>query len=122
MSRTSKSPSSRRRRRKILRKAKGARGGRSKLFKTALETVRKGLLYSYRDRRQKKREFRKLWIVRISAACKARGLSYSKFINGLKKSHINLNRKMLSDIAVNDTKAFNKITDIIKESLKNSNS
>ncbi len=109
MSRTKKSVASRKRRKKILKQAKGARGGRSKLYRTALETVRKGLQYSYRDRKRKKREFRKLWIARISAACKQQGISYNKFINGLKKNNIKLNRKMLSDIAVNDKKTFDEL-------------
>lgn len=109
MGRTKKSSSSKKRKKKIMKKAKGARGGRSKLYRTAKENVRKGRQYRYRDRKQKKRNFRRLWISRISAACKQRGSSYSKFINRLKKSNIELNRKMLADIAVNDPEAFDKI-------------
>lgn len=109
MARAKKSSSSKKRKKKIMKEAKGARGGRSKLYRTAKENVRKGMQYRYRDRKQKKREFRRLWISRISAACKQRGTSYSRFMDGIKKSNIQLNRKILADIAVDDPKAFDRI-------------
>lgn len=95
-----------RRHKKILRQAKGNYGGRSRLYRTARETVQKGLAYAYRDRRNKKRDFRRLWIIRINAAARLNGLSYSAFIDGLKKAGVSLNRKMLADIAVRDAEAF----------------
>ena len=104
----------RKRRKKILKKAKGQFGGRSKLYRTARESVQKGMYYSYRDRKQKKRLFRNLWIARINAGCKADGLSYSKFMNGLKKAKVTLNRKIMADLAVNDKKAFSKLTELAK--------
>ena len=104
----------RKRRKKILKKAKGQFGGRSKLYRTARESVQKGMYYSYRDRKQKKRLFRNLWIARINAGCKADGLSYSKFMNGLKKAKVALNRKILADLAVNDKKAFSELTELAK--------
>lgn len=90
------------RRKKILKLAKGYRGAKSKLFKTANQAVMKSLSYAYRDRKAKKREFRQLWIARINAAARMNGISYSKFMNGLKKNNININRKMLSEIAISD--------------------
>jgi len=119
MSRVTKSPASRKRRKKVLKQVKGARGARGKLYRSAVESLTRSLAYSYRDRKQKKREFRKLWIARISATCKERGISYSKFINGLNKSEIKLDRKILSDITINDTKAFDKIVEIIQKNLSN---
>jgi len=100
-----------RRHKKILRQAKGNYGGRSRLYRTARETVQKGLAYAYRDRRNRKRDFRRLWIIRINAAARLNGLSYSAFINGLKKAGVLLNRKMLADIAVRDSKAFAELAD-----------
>ena len=100
------------RHKKVLKRARGNYGGRSKLYRTALETVHKGLKYAYRDRRNKKRVFRALWITRISAAARQNGTNYSAFINGLKKAGVNLNRKALSDIAVRDTATFNKLVDM----------
>ena len=94
------------RRKKILKLAKGYRGAKSKLFKTANQAVMKSLSYAYRDRKAKKREFRQLWIARINAAARMNGISYSKFMNGLKKNNININRKMLSEIAISDPAAF----------------
>ncbi len=108
---------SRRRRKKVLERAKGYYGGRSRLFKTASETVDKALQYSYRDRKAKKREFRALWIVRISAAVRAMDLNYSQFMNGLKKSNISLDRKVLADIAYSDPKAFGRIVETAKAQL-----
>ena len=106
MARATNSPASRARRKKMLNRAKGFRQGRSKLFRKAKEFVEKGLTYAYRDRRVKKRDFRSLWIARISAACKANGMSYSVFMAGLKKHEIGLNRKSLADLAFNRPEAF----------------
>lgn len=97
------------RHRKVLKRARGNYGGRSKLYRTALETVNKGLKYAYRDRRNKKRVFRSLWITRISAAAKACGTNYSTLIAGLKKSGVNLNRKALADIAARDMATFENL-------------
>nr|WP_252314737.1 50S ribosomal protein L20 [Sinobaca sp. H24] len=94
----------RRRRKKVLKLAKGYHGSKHRLFKTAQEQVMKSLQYAYRDRRQRKREFRKLWITRINAAARLNGLSYSRLMHGLKQADIHMNRKMLADLAVNDEK------------------
>ena len=102
------------RRKKILKLAKGYRGAKSKLFKTANQAVTKSLSYAYRDRKAKKREFRQLWIARINAAARMNGISYSKFMNGLKKNNININRKMLSEIAISDPAAFTKLVEKVK--------
>lgn len=99
----------RRRHKKILKLARGYRGSKHRLFKTANAQVMKSLLYAFRDRRQRKRDFRKLWITRINAQARVNGLSYSKLINGLKKAGIEVNRKMLADLAVNDKDAFASI-------------
>ena len=99
----------RQRRRKVLKLAKGFRGGRSKLFRTAADSVDKALNYAYRDRRQRKRDFRRLWIARINAAARMNDLSYSKFISGLKKADINLDRKVLAELALSDPTGFSKI-------------
>ena len=104
----------RKRRKKILKLAKGYRGAKSKLFRTANQAVMKSLVYAYRDRKQKKRDFRKLWIARINAAARMNGISYSKFMNGLKKNGIEINRKMLSEIAVSDPAAFTKLVEKVK--------
>jgi len=104
----------RKRRKKILKLAKGYRGAKSKLFKTANQAVMKSLTYAYRDRKQKKRDFRKLWIARINAATRMNGMSYSKFMNGLKKNGIEINRKMLSEIAISDPAAFAKLVEKVK--------
>ena len=107
----------RKRRNKVLKLAKGYWGGKSKLFKTAKEAVWKSGQYAYISRRLKKRDFRKLWITRISAACKLNGMNYSTFINGLKKADISLNRKMLSEIAINDAAGFTALCDKAKAAL-----
>ena len=104
----------RRRRRRILRAAKGYRGTRSKLFRVAKQAVIKAGQYAYRDRRAKKREFRALWITRVSAACNSRGTSYSHFIGGLKRANVSLNRKMLSEVAIADVPAFDRLVDLAK--------
>jgi large subunit ribosomal protein L20 len=99
----------RRRRKKVLNLAKGFRGGRSKLFRTAADSVDKALMYAYRDRRQRKRDFRRLWIARINAAARMNDLSYSKFIHGLKTAGVELDRKVLAELAVSDPSAFSQI-------------
>ena len=107
----------RRRRKKILEKAKGYYGAKSRLFRVATETVDKALQYAYRDRRAKKREFRALWITRISAAVRVMGLNYSQFMCGLKKANIELDRKSLADLAYHDPKAFSQIAETVKSQL-----
>lgn len=107
----------RRRRNKVLKAAKGFRGGQSKLFRTAKERVMRGEQYAYRDRRVKKRDFRSLWIMRINAAVNTLDLSYSRFINGLKQLEISLNRKVLADLAVNAPKAFEELVSKVKAKL-----
>ncbi len=107
----------RRRRKKILKMAKGYYGGKSRLYRIATEAVDRALLYAYRDRRNKKREFRSLWIIRINAAVRAFGMSYSQFMAGIKKSNIALNRKAIADIAVNDQKAFSDLMDTVKKAV-----
>ena len=101
----------RKRRNKVLKLAKGYYGSKSKLFKTAKQAVMKSGNYAYIGRKQKKRDFRRLWIARISAACKMNGVNYSTFINGLKKANIELNRKMLSEIAISDPAAFTALVE-----------
>lgn len=108
----------RKRRNKTLKLAKGNYGGKSKLFRTAKEAVMKSGNYAYIGRKQKKRDFRRIWITRISAACKQNGMNYSTFINGLKKAGIDLNRKMLSEIAISDPEAFTALTEQAKAALK----
>lgn len=103
---------SHRRRKKILKQAKGYYGGKSKLLRTAKESVERALQYSYRDRRQRKREFRKLWIARINAAVRQNGLNYSNFINGLKRKNVQVNRKLLADLAVHDPDALKNLIQI----------
>lgn len=117
MPRAKSSVVSRNRHRKVLKLAKGYRASRSKLFRVANQAVMKALFYAYRDRRQKKRDFRKLWIARINAATRMNGLSYSRFINGLKKAGVEVNRKMLADLAVNDAQAFNQLVEVAKSNL-----
>ncbi|MCR4780949.1 MAG: 50S ribosomal protein L20 [Ruminiclostridium sp.] len=117
MARVKGALATRKRRNKTLKLAKGYWGGKSKLFKTAKEAVWKSGQYAYISRRLKKRDFRKLWITRISAACKLNGMNYSTFINGLKKADISLNRKMLSEIAINDAAGFTALCDKAKAAL-----
>jgi len=107
----------RKRHKKILKRAKGFFGKRKNCYRIAKEAVMKALAYAYRDRRRRKRDFRRLWITRISAASKQNGLSYSKFMYGLKKAKITLNRKILADIAVREPTTFSQIIVIAKESL-----
>ena len=102
------------RHKKVLKLAKGYFGAKSKLYRVANEAVMKSLSYAFRDRKQKKRDFRKLWIARINAAARMNGLSYSKFMGGLKKAGITLNRKVLADMAVNDAEAFAQLASQVK--------
>ncbi|WP_040981806.1 50S ribosomal protein L20 [Oceanobacillus jeddahense] len=108
----------RRRRKRVLKLAKGYYGSKRTLFKTAKQQVIKSGQYAYRDRRQKKRDFRKLWISRINAAARLNDISYSKLMHGLKLAGIDINRKMLSDLAINDEKAFTQLVSQAKEALK----
>ncbi len=108
----------RKRRNKVLKLAKGYYGSKSSLFKTAKQAVMKSGQYAYIGRKQKKRDFRRLWITRISAACKMNGMNYSTFINGLNKAGVTLNRKMLSEIAISDPTAFTALTEQAKAALK----
>jgi len=107
----------RRRRKKVLKLAKGYRGGRSKLFRTAADAVDKALMYAYRDRKARKRDFRKLWIARINAATRMNNLSYSKFIHGLKIAGIELDRKVLAELAISDPTGFSQIARLASEQL-----
>ncbi|GGF81936.1 MULTISPECIES: 50S ribosomal protein L20 [Paenibacillus] len=107
----------RRRHKKVLKLAKGYFGSKHRIFKTAKEQVMKSMVYAYRDRRQTKRNFRRLWIVRINAAARLNGLSYSKLVHGLKLAGVEVNRKMLADLAVNDLNAFNSLAVVAKEKI-----
>ncbi|MBG0775292.1 MAG: 50S ribosomal protein L20 [Desulfovibrionaceae bacterium] len=106
-----------RRHKKYLKMAKGYRGGRSVLYRTARETVERALCYAYRDRKARKREFRKLWIIRINAAARLSGLPYGKFIHGLSLAGVDLNRKVLADLAVRDKEGFAKLVELAKTKL-----
>ena len=108
---------SRRRRKKILKMAKGYRSVRSTAFRKAREAVQHGLCYAYRDRKTRKREFRRLWIARINAAVRAEGMNYSQFMYGLKKAQIELDRKVLSDLAINNQKTFKSLTETARAQL-----
>ncbi len=111
MVRVKYAPARKRKKKRLFRRVKGARGGRSRLLRTAKETHRRSLYYSYRDRKVKKRNMRRLWTARINARLRKQGLSYNKFIAGLKKVKINLDRKILADLAVNDKAAFDCIVE-----------
>ncbi|NMA48223.1 MAG: 50S ribosomal protein L20 [Tissierellia bacterium] len=115
MARVKRGVNTKKRHKKVLKAAKGYYGSKSKLFKTANQAVMKSLNYSYVGRKLRKRDFRKLWIARINAAARQNGMSYSKFINGLKKSNIEVNRKMLSEMAIHDSEGFAKLVAIAKE-------
>ncbi len=117
MARVKGALATRKRRNKTLKLAKGYFGGKSRLFKTAKEAVMKSGQYAYIGRRLKKRDFRRLWITRISAACKLNGMNYSTFMNGLKKANVTLNRKMLSEIAINDAAGFTALAEKAKAAL-----
>ena len=117
MARVKGALATRKRRKKILKLAKGYYGAKSKLFRTAKEAVMKSGQYAYIGRKQKKRDFRRLWITRISAAAKMNGMNYSTLMNGLKKADISLNRKMLAELAVSDAAAFTSLTEKAKAAL-----
>ncbi len=114
MARVKGAVNTRKKHKKVLKLAKGYRGGKSKLYKTASQAVMKSLKYAYIGRKQKKRNFRRMWIARISAAAKMNGMNYSTFMNGLKKANIDINRKMLSEIAIADPKAFTALVEKAK--------
>lgn len=118
MARVKGALSTRKRHKKILKLAKGYRGAKSKLFRIANQAVMKSLSYAYVGRKLKKRDFRSLWITRISAACKMNDINYSRFMNGLKKANIEINRKMLSEIAISDPAAFTQLVQTAKANLK----
>ena len=115
MVRVSAAVSSKKRKKRVLRRAKGQYAHRSKHFSQAARSLIKGMVYSFRDRKVKKREFRALWIVRINAACREAGISYSRFINGLTNSGVAVDRKMLAELAVNSPAAFKKLVKVAKE-------
>ena len=117
MARVKGALSTRKRHKKILKLAKGYRGGKSKLYRVANQAVMKSLSYAYVGRKLKKRDFRSLWITRISAACKMNDINYSRFMNGLKKANVEINRKMLSEIAINDPAAFTQLVETAKSNL-----
>ena len=117
MARVKRAMMTRKRRKKVLKLAKGYFGAKSTPFKMAKQAVMKSGNYAYIGRKQKKRDFRKLWITRISAACRTNGMNYSQFMNGLKKAGINLNRKMLSELAINDAAAFTALVEQAKAAL-----
>lgn len=117
MARVTNGVQTRRRRKRVLKQAKGYTGARRRLFKNAKETVKRGLDYAYRDRRVRKREFRQLWIARINAATRNYGMPYSVFISGLKKANIEVDRKVLADMAVNDAEGFERFIDAAKAAL-----
>ena len=114
MPRVKRGSKARQRRKKVLRAAKGYRGGQSRLFRTAAVSVNRAGQYAYRDRRNRKRDFRRLWIIRINAAARENGLSYSKLMDGLQKAGVVINRKMLADMAVHDPVAFSEVTGLVK--------
>ena len=117
MPRAKGGPKTRQRRKKRLKLAKGQYGAKSKLFRTATESVDKGQAYAYVERRKRKRNFRRLWVTRISAAVRAHGLTYSRFIAALKKANVLLDRKVLSDMAIRDPAGFNQLADLAKQQL-----
>ncbi len=114
MAKIKHSVATRKRKKRLLKKAKGYWGDRSKQYQQARRALMHALVYAYRDRRVKKRDFRRLWIIRINAACRAAGITYSQLINGLKKAKVSLDRKILADLAVKDSHAFKKLVEIAK--------
>jgi large subunit ribosomal protein L20 len=115
MTKVKYAPHSRKRKKKILKQAKGYWGDRSKRYRHAKEAVMKALVYAYRDRKTRKRQFRRLWISRINSACRNLGITYNRFIQGLKRKNIDLDRKSLAELAVNDQSAFEKLVEIAKK-------
>ncbi len=114
MARVAHAVATKRRRKRVLKAAEGQWGGRHRMYKRAKEAVARGMYYSYRDRKQRKRFFRGLWIARVNAACKEYGTTYSRLIAGLKKAKIAINRKMLAELAVSDKRAFEKLAEMAK--------
>ncbi len=114
MPRARKGAARHRRKKRVLRAAKGYRGARSKLYRVAKDAVIRAGVYAYRDRRARKRDFRSLWITRLTAACRQRGIGYSQFVNGLIKANVSLNRKMLSELAIADPAAFDKVVELAR--------
>ena len=117
MPRVKSTPVTKRRRKKVLKLAKGYYGSKHTLYKVANQQVMKSFMYAYRDRRNKKRDFRRLWITRINAAARMNGLSYSRLMHGLKLAEIEVNRKMLADLAVTDSQAFTQLADVAKKAI-----
>ena len=117
MPRVKGGPKTRQRRKKRLKLAKGQYGGKSRLFRTATESVDKGQAYAYAERKKRKRNFRRLWVIRISAAIRSHGLTYSRFISALKKADVLLDRKVLSDMAIKDPAGFEKLAELAKQQL-----
>jgi large subunit ribosomal protein L20 len=117
MARVKRGVPGRARHKKVIKLAKGYFGAKSKLFRTANQAVMKSLAYAYRDRRLRKRDYRRLWIARINAAARMNGMSYSRMINGLKRAGVDINRKMLADLAVNDADSFSQLIGVAKENL-----
>lgn len=117
MPRATNAVASRKRRKRVLKQARGFRGGRHRLVRTAMESVDKAMQHAYVGRKQKKQQYRQLWISRISAACKSNDITYSRFMNGLKQAGVELNRKMLSEIAIFDPQGFEKLVAAAKENL-----
>ncbi len=115
MPRAKRIPATRRRKKKVFKRAKGFWGGRRKLYRTARETVTRAMAFATRDRKKKKRAFRSLWVVRINAACRQNGISYSKLIAGLKRAKVTLNRKSLSELAIHDGQAFKQLVELAKK-------
>lgn len=114
-----KGSSSTKRKKKVLKAARGYYGGRGKLYKTAKEAVRRALRYQYRDRRTRKRDFRRLWIIRINAACREEGIGYARFIHGLKLAGLDVDRQILSQIAIDDRESFGDLVALAREQLEN---
>lgn len=117
MPRATSGPVTHRRHKRLLKHAKGNRGARGKLYRRARETVERGWKFAYRDRRARKRDFRRLWIMRINAAARLHGLSYSRFIAGLKRANVGLDRKVIADVAIHDPEAFAKVAALAKQHL-----
>ncbi len=118
MPRAKKGAARRQAKKKLFKAAKGYRGGRHRLYRTVKEAVTRAKAYAYRDRKRKKRDFRRLWIIRINGACRDRGISYSDFIHGLAQAQVGINRKMLSEMAVSDEVSFDKLVEMAKEEIK----
>ncbi|KPJ63312.1 MAG: 50S ribosomal protein L20 [Planctomycetes bacterium DG_23] len=118
MARARKGAARRQAKKKLFKAAKGYRGGRHRLYRTVKEAVTRAKVYAYRDRKRKKRDFRRLWITRINAACRARGITYSEFVHGLNQAQVDINRKMLAEMAVSDEASFDKLVEMAKEKLK----